>query len=246
MHPDVWTNYPDGINHFKSDVLPSQDKEKTVMLECKFCPWTRLLELKEGKFQRWKNPIACRNVNDTGDQVKNAKFHVDGELRQRKKAGASAQPQAEADSTAGMAAAGMANPEVTEGGKRGWHQFWYAVHSLAAAGGAAGGSGPQAPGDRHMMMEYLTRKVKDYRACRNDFEDAGLLVPDGTGAAYGIVDKFSMADEVLRIMSGGSEVKQEVKGPSLHSADEQHSLWGNCAPSLSLPAPSERPADALS
>ena len=43
-------------------------------------------------------------------------------------------------------------------------------------------------------------------------------------------------------MRGGSEVKQEVKalrshpGPSLHSADEQHSLWDNCAPSLSLPA----------
>jgi hypothetical protein len=51
-------------------------------------------------------------------------------------------------------------------------------------------------------------------------------------------------------MRGGSEVKQEVKalrshqGPSLHRAGEQHSLWDNCAPSLSLSTPSERLADS--
>jgi hypothetical protein len=222
VQPDVWTkewtekgvrcHFRDGINHFEPTTCLSQDNK--WMLQCKFCPWTRLPELKNGKFSMWKNPIACRSY--TGDQVRDARNHVLGELKPRKKAGASAQPKAEADSTVGMAAAGMANPdaaamqpEVQKGGKRGWHQFWYAVHSLypqvaggaaaggAAAGGAAGGGGP--PGDP-LMIEWFQNKVKDYPACRIDFEDAGLLVPDGAGAEYGIVDKFSMADEVLRIL----------------------------------------------
>jgi hypothetical protein len=140
------------------------------MLQCKFCPWTRLPELKGGKFQTWSNPVACR---DTGEVPRNAYTHVHG---------------------------------AVEGGNRGWHQFWYAVHSLypevacgvAAGGAAAGGGGP--PGDRQQMIEWVARKVNDYRACWNDFEGAGLLVPDGAGAAYGIVDKFRMADEVLGMM----------------------------------------------
>jgi hypothetical protein len=68
----------------------------------------------------------------------------------------------------------------------------------AAAGGAAGGGGP--PGDRQQVIEWFARKVNGYRAYRNDFEDAGLLVRGGAGDAYCIVDKFSMADEVLRIL----------------------------------------------
>ena len=67
----------------------------------------------------------------------------------------------------------------------------------AAAGGAAGGGGP--PGDP-TLMNWFPRKVNDYRGCRVNFEDAGLLVPEGAGVAYGIVDKFSMADEVLGMM----------------------------------------------
>jgi hypothetical protein len=50
------------------------------------------------------------------------------------------------------------------------------------------------------MIEWLNNKVKDYPACREDFEGAGLLVRGGAGDEYGIVDKFSMADEVLRVL----------------------------------------------
>jgi hypothetical protein len=140
------------------------------MLQCKFCPWTRLPELKGGKFQTWSNPVPCR---DTGEVPRNAYTHVNG---------------------------------AVEGGNRGWHQFWYAVHSLypevacgvAAGVAAAGGGGP--PGDRQQMIEWVARKVNNYRACWDDFEDAGLLVPDGAGAAFGIVDKFRMAAEVLGMM----------------------------------------------
>ena len=213
VQSDVWTKewtekgvrcqFRDGINHFEPIAWRSQDNK--WMLQCKFCPWTRLPELKDGKFSTWKNPIACRSC--TGDQVRDARNHVLGDLKPRKKAGASAQPQAEADSTAGMAAAGMANPDaaamqsgVQKGGKRGWHQFWYAVNSLypqLAGGAAAGGGGP--PGDP-LMIEWFQKKVKDYPACRVDFQGAGLLVPDGAGDAYGIVNKFIMAEEVLRIL----------------------------------------------
>jgi hypothetical protein len=186
VHQDVWTKvwtakgvryqFHDGINHFEAAACPCQGQHsdgkpcnKKLMLQCKFCPWTRLSELKGGKFQTWSNPVACR---DTGEVPRNAYTHVHG---------------------------------AREGGNRGWHQFWYAVHSLypevaggAAAGGAAGGGGP--PGDRQQMIEWFARKVNDYPACKNDFEGAGLLVPGGAGAAYGIVKKFRMADEVLGMM----------------------------------------------
>jgi hypothetical protein len=186
VHQDVWTKvwttkgvpyqFHDGINHFEAAACPCQGQHsdgkpcnKKLMLQCKFCPWTRLSELKGGKFQTWSKPVACR---DTGEVPRNAYTHVHG---------------------------------AREGGNRGWHQFWYVVHSLypevaggAAAGGAAVGGGP--PGDRQQMIEWFARKVNDYPACKNDFEGAGLLVPGCAGAAYGIVKKFRMADEVLRIV----------------------------------------------
>jgi hypothetical protein len=167
VQPDVWTKYPDGINHFEPNAWPSQDKK--LMLQCKYCPWTRLPELKGGKFKTWSNPVACRS--DSGDQARNANTHVNGHRAT---------------------------------GNRGWHQFWYSVHSLypevagRAAGVAVGGGWP--PGDRQLMMEWLQRKEKDYHDCRIDFVGAGLLVPGGAGAAYGNFDKFRMADEVLRIL----------------------------------------------
>jgi hypothetical protein len=43
-------------------------------------------------------------------------------------------------------------------------------------------------------------------------------------------------------MSGDGDVRKK-KGESI--SEDQHFLWDNCAPALSLPAPSERPADAL-
>ena len=39
------------------------------------------------------------------------------------------------------------------------------------------------------------------------------------------------------------EAARKRKGESI--SEDQHFLWDNCAPALSLPAPSERPADAL-
>jgi hypothetical protein len=179
----VWTangvhcQFHDGINHFEATARPCQGQHsdgtlcnKKLMLQCKFCPWTRLPRLKGGKFQTWTNPVACR---DTGEVPRNAYTHVNG---------------------------------ARQGGNRGWHQFWYAVHFLhpevagwaaagsAAAGGAAGGGGP--PGDRHLMIEWFARKVNDYRTCRDDFAGAGLLA-DGAEVENDIVDKFRMADEVL-------------------------------------------------
>jgi hypothetical protein len=44
-------------------------------------------------------------------------------------------------------------------------------------------------------------------------------------------------------MSGDGEVKKKKKGENI--TEDQHFLWDICAPSLSLPAPCERPADAL-
>jgi hypothetical protein len=166
VQSDVWTRYPEGINHFEPTAWHLQDKK--LMLQCKFCPWTRLTELKGGNFKSWRNPVACRR--DSGDQARNAKTHVDGQRNT---------------------------------GNRGWHQFWYSVHSLypelaALPGAEAGGGGP--PGDRPLMMEWLQRKVKDYPYCKSDFVGAGLLVPGGAGAAHGNLDKFSKADEVLRIL----------------------------------------------
>jgi hypothetical protein len=76
------------------------------------------------------------------------------------------------------------------------------VASAAATGGTAAGHaavGGGSPGDP-ILMNWFKGKVNDYRACRIDFEDAGLLVPDSAGAAYGIVDKFSMTDKVLGMM----------------------------------------------
>ena len=210
MHQDVWTKewtvnkgtkeVPDRVryqfhdgSHFEAAASPCQGPRsdgtpcnKKLMIQCKFCPWTKLPELKGGNFQTWSNPVACR---DTGEVPRNANTHVNGAREGGKR------------------------------GKRGWHQFWYAVHSLypevaewaaagnEAAGGAAGRGGP--PGDRQQMIEWVEDKVKDYRACKNDFEDAGLLVPDGKGAAYGIVDKFSMADKVLGMMATAKATKRQ-------------------------------------
>jgi hypothetical protein len=192
VHQEVWTKvwtskgercqFHDGINHFEAAACPCQGQHsdgtpcnKKIMLQCKFCPWTRLSELKGGKFQTWTNPVACR---DTGEVPRNAYTHVHG---------------------------------AREGGNRGWHQFWYAVHSLypEVAGGAAAG-GAAAPGDPAEMKKWVARKVNDYRACKNDFEDAGLLVRGGAGDAYGIVDKFRMAEEVLGMMR---QVHPEMMAP---------------------------------
>jgi hypothetical protein len=218
VHQDVWTKkwtvnkgtkeVPDRVcyqfhdgNHFEVSAWPCQGQSsdgtpcnKKFMLQCKFCPWTKLPELKGGSFQTWSNPVACR---DKGEVPRNANTHVNG---------------------------------AREGGKRGWHQFWYAVHSLypkvaewaaagdEAAGGAAGGDGP--PGDRQQMIEWFEDKVKDYRACKNDFEDAGLLVPGGKGAEYGIVKKFSMAEIVLGMMAPAKATKRQRPPDSVDVASK--------------------------
>ena len=195
-------SYPEGIQHFAT-IRPcigiaAKPCNIQMMLECKYCPWTRLKvlapdkELPDKEFTAWKNPLACRDIKE---------IVIDRPAR-----------------------LGMAKGHVE--GPRGWHQFWYAVHSLypqvasgaedgggppgdlqypqvaggAAAGGGAAGvaaGGGRPPGDRQLMMEWFAKKAKDYRA-RGNFERAGLLEPGGAGATYGIIDKFSMADRLFQ------------------------------------------------
>ena len=78
-------------------------------------------------------------------------------------------------------------------GNRGWHGFWFAVYNLYKYETEC------VPCDVTCMKEDLKRKAPDYKKCKEDFETAGLLKPDGIGQKYGIVDKFRMADQLLEL-----------------------------------------------
>merc|ERR1711966_32588 len=78
-------------------------------------------------------------------------------------------------------------------GNRGWHSFWDGTHQLYLYETEA------VPCDVTRMKKYLHRKAPEYQKFRQDFEKAGLLEPGGIGQEYGIVDKFRMADQLLKL-----------------------------------------------
>ena len=87
---------------------------------------------------------------------------------------------------------------------RGWHKFWYAVHTLTpllsglGGGGAAGAAGGGVVVNEEQCRLWLQNKAPDWYSNRVDFEKANLLADGGEGEVYGIPVKFRQADALLR------------------------------------------------